>query len=94
MKITEAFAEDLAGVLAKQIAAAYEDALRVWRIIDPRSQSSGSKMPYPPDAGWLTALQQQVFTCRLSLGYLDLTLSRLEKSLSQMQSGEPVSDDG
>jgi hypothetical protein len=89
MNLTEAYAEHLAECLDARITEAQESSRRLWRIIDPESQGPGSKIPYPPDAGWLNALEQSAATAVMETQALLGTLQVIRDELRHMAAEQP-----
>lgn len=90
MKITEGIAGDLADTLRRKMMAAEGAASRVWRILDPQHKSSSSDMPYPPDEGWLNALEGQATIAAIEVRSLLVALEELRGALAAT---EPVQEE-
>jgi hypothetical protein len=85
MKLTESYAQNLAGTLSGRLKATRESTNCLWRLIDPECRGAGNEIPYPPDAGWLNALEQSATIAVIEAGALLDTLRVIQERLSRME---------
>lgn len=88
-KITEAWARRWGAQLRRQNTATAQEVDRLWRILDPENQGPGCTMPYPPDAGWHTALAQ---TCSDALTRVEVLAAFLRRVKEDI--GPPFEEGG